>query len=137
MMIGFLKDEMTLKTTLLVWKLMITSNGLISCMIGPDEKFQPLMTLIGIDVLFSVRANLYHCTSSLSIKHVDPSKSKNVWASIIISLLHLIMISTKKHGVGSKDKLGPFSLHDASRSSLITPIQTKHVSFPTPMVVGW
>jgi len=137
MMIGFLKDEMTLKTTLLVWELMITSNGLVSCVIGRDEKFQPLMTPINIDVLFFVRTNLYHRTSSLSIKHVDPSESKSVWASIITSLLHLIMISTKKHGVGSKNKLGPFSLHDASRSSLIAPTNNKHVGFPTPMVVGW
>jgi hypothetical protein len=34
MMIGFLEDEMTLKTTLLVWEPMVTSNGLVSCVIG-------------------------------------------------------------------------------------------------------
>jgi hypothetical protein len=136
-MIRFLRDEMTLKTTLLMWELMVTSNGLISCDFGRDERFQPLTTPISIDVLFFTRANLYHRTSSLSIKHVDLLESKSAWASIITSLLHLTIIGTKKHGVGSKDKLGPFSLHDASRSSLVVPIETKHVGFPTPMVVGW
>ncbi len=57
-------------------------------------------------------------TSSLSIKHVDAPNPKSVWASIVTSLLHLTMISTKKYGVASKDRLGRFSLHDASRFSL-------------------
>jgi hypothetical protein len=34
---------------------------------------------------------LYCCTNSLSMKHVNAPKSKNVWVSIVISLLHLIM----------------------------------------------
>jgi hypothetical protein len=38
MMTWFLWDEMTLKTTLLVWELMVTSNGLVSWVIGPNEK---------------------------------------------------------------------------------------------------
>ncbi len=53
-------------------------------------------------------------------------KSKNVWASIVRRLLHLTMIGTKKHGVRSKNKLGPFSLHDASRCSLTIPIKIKY-----------
>jgi hypothetical protein len=39
---------------------------------------------------------LYCCTSFLSMEHIDVPKSRNVWASIIISLLHLTMINTKK-----------------------------------------
>jgi hypothetical protein len=57
--------------------------------------------------------------------------------SIVTSLLHLIMIGTNKHGVGSKNKLGPFSSHDASRSSLSVPIEIGHACFPTPLVVDW
>jgi hypothetical protein len=47
------------------------------------------------------------------------------------------MIGTKKHGIGLKDKMGPLSLHDASRFSLMVPTETKHVCFLTPLVVGW
>jgi hypothetical protein len=45
------------------------------------------------------------------------------------------MIGTKKHGVGFENRLGPSSLHDASRFSLMIPIETGHVYFPTPLVV--
>jgi hypothetical protein len=38
MMTRFFEDEMTLKTTLLVWESMVTSNGLVTCVIGLDEK---------------------------------------------------------------------------------------------------
>jgi hypothetical protein len=68
MMTWFLRDEMTLKTTLLVWEPMVTSNGLVSCVINFYERFWPSMTLIGIGVLFSTRANLYYRTNSLSKK---------------------------------------------------------------------
>jgi hypothetical protein len=44
-----------------------------------------------------------------------------------MNLLHLIMIGTKKHGVGSEDKLRPFLLHDASRSNFVVPIEFRHV----------
>jgi hypothetical protein len=67
----FLGHEMTLMTTLLVWEPMATSNGLVSCVIGFDERLRPSMTLISIGVLFSIEANLYCCTNSFYIKHVD------------------------------------------------------------------
>jgi hypothetical protein len=35
------------------------------------------------------------------------------------------MIGTNKHGVGSKYKLGPLSLHDTSRSNLVVPTNIK------------
>jgi hypothetical protein len=38
MMTRFLGDEMTLKTTLLVWESMVTSNGLDSYVTCLDEK---------------------------------------------------------------------------------------------------
>jgi len=71
MMIGFLGDEMTLKTTLLVWEPMVTSNGLVSWVIGSDKRFQPLMTSNNTGVFFSTKVNLYYHTNSFSIKHVD------------------------------------------------------------------
>jgi hypothetical protein len=39
--------------------------------IGLDERLWPSMTLIDIGVLFSIEANLYCCTNSFYIKHVD------------------------------------------------------------------
>jgi hypothetical protein len=36
-MIGFFKDEMTLKTILLIYDPIITSNALASCVIGLKE----------------------------------------------------------------------------------------------------
>ncbi len=47
------------------------------------------------------------------------------------------MIGNKKHGVGFENRLGPFSLHDASRSSLVNIIKTGNVCFLIPLVVGW
>ncbi len=47
------------------------------------------------------------------------------------------MISTKKHGVRFEDRLGSFSLHDASRSNFTIPTNTKHVCFLIPLVVDW
>jgi hypothetical protein len=114
-MTRFLRDEMTLKKTLLMWEPMVTFNGLVSCVTHPNKRLQPLMTSTETSVHFSTRANLYYYINSLSIKHVDALKLRNTWASIVTSLLHLTMIGSKKHGVGSKDKLGPFSLHDASK----------------------
>ncbi len=38
MMTSFFEDEMTLKTTVLVWKPMVTSNGLVSQVTGLDER---------------------------------------------------------------------------------------------------
>jgi hypothetical protein len=71
MMTRFLRDEMTLKTTLLVWEPMVTSNGLISWVIGRDERLQSSMTSNGNNVCFSTKINLYCHTNFLSIKHVD------------------------------------------------------------------
>jgi hypothetical protein len=33
------------------------------------------------------------------------------------------MIGTKKHGVQLENSLGPFALHDASKSNLVIPIE--------------
>jgi hypothetical protein len=126
-----------LKTTLLVWESMVTSNGLVTCVIGLDEKLWPSMTSTNTNVFFTTKTNLYCHINSLSIRHVDAPKSKNVWASIITSLLHLIMIGTKNHGDGSEDRFGPFSLHGASKSSLVVPNETIHACFSTPLVVDY
>jgi hypothetical protein len=47
------------------------------------------------------------------------------------------MIGPKKHGVGFEDRLGPFSLHYASRFSLVVPIEIGHACFLTFLVVDW
>jgi hypothetical protein len=65
------------------------------------------------------------------MKHVDELESKSVGASIVTSLLHMTMIGTKNHGVGFENKLGPFSLHDASRSSLVVLADIRHARFLT------
>jgi hypothetical protein len=39
------------------------------------------------------------------------------------------MIGIKKHGVGFENRLGPFSLHDASRFNLEIPTETRNVHF--------
>jgi hypothetical protein len=78
---------------------MVTFNGLVSCVTSLDERFRPSTTSIDTSVLFSTRTNLYCHTNSLSIKHANVLKSRNVWASIIISLLHLMMIGTKVLGL--------------------------------------
>ncbi len=78
MMIGVFRNEMTLMTTLLVWELMVTSDGLVSCVIGLDERFRPLMISINTNVFFSIKTNLYCHTNSLSIKHVDALESRSV-----------------------------------------------------------
>ncbi len=88
-------------------------------------------------MLFSTKANLYCHTNSLGMKHGDAPKLKNVLASIVTSLLHLTMINTNKHGVGFEDRLRPFSLYDASRSSLMIRTEIGHAHFLTPLVVDW
>jgi len=95
------------------------------------------MTSIGTNMFFSTKANLYCHINYLSIRHADALKSKNAWASIIISLLHLTMIGTKKHGDGFEDKFGPISLHGASRSSFVIPTKIIHACFLTPLVVDY
>jgi hypothetical protein len=69
--------------------------------INPDEKLESSMTSTSSNVFFSIKANLYYHTSSLSMKHANVLESRSAWVSIVTSLLHLIMIGTKKRGVGS------------------------------------
>ncbi len=71
------------------------------------------------------------------MKHVDALKSTSVWASIVASVLHLTMIGTRKHGVGSKDRLEPILLHNASKFIFMVPIETRHVRFSIALVVDW
>jgi len=55
---------------------MVTSNALVSFMIGLDERLQLSMTSTSIGVLFSITTNLYYHTNFLSMKHVDVPKSR-------------------------------------------------------------
>jgi hypothetical protein len=53
MMIRFVGDEMTLKTTLLVCDPMVISNALVSCVIGFKKKLQLSLTLMPLAWSFS------------------------------------------------------------------------------------
>jgi hypothetical protein len=86
------------------------------------------MTPIAIRVLISMIIILCHCTSSLSMKHIDALESINVLISIIMDLLYVIVIGNKKQSVGSK--LGPFWTHDVSESSFTIPIEIGCPHFP-------
>jgi hypothetical protein len=48
----------------------------------------------------------------------------------------LIVMGNKKQGVGSKDKVGPFQTHDASRFSFMVFIETIHFYFLSLLVLG-
>jgi hypothetical protein len=62
---------MTLNTALLLCDQIIIFNTLVSCVIGLEERFQPLITLTSISVAFSTNAKLCCCTNLLLMKHVD------------------------------------------------------------------
>jgi hypothetical protein len=57
-MVGFVREEMTLKTTLLVCDPMVISNSLVSCIIGLEKKFRPSITSTAIGVIFFTKGNL-------------------------------------------------------------------------------
>jgi hypothetical protein len=78
MMTRLFGDEMTLKTILLMFDPIVTSNLLVSCVIGLEEKFQLLMISIGSGLSFSTKANLRCWTNYLLIKNAHALKSINV-----------------------------------------------------------
>jgi len=49
-------------------------NGGCILVIGFDERLRLSMTLIGVNVFFATRANLYCRTNSLSMKHANAQK---------------------------------------------------------------
>jgi hypothetical protein len=71
MMIGFVVDEMTLKTTLLLHDPIVTINALVSCVIGHEERFQPSITSTTTGVVFSNNVKLCCRTNSLLMKHAN------------------------------------------------------------------
>jgi hypothetical protein len=71
MMIRFVRDEMTLKTTLLLCDPIVTINTLVSCVKDPKERFRPSIILNTIGVAFSTNAKLCCHTNSLSMKYAD------------------------------------------------------------------
>jgi hypothetical protein len=103
MMIEFVKDEITLKTTLLVCNPMIIFNALVSCVVSFEKK--PLITM---NIVFFTRVSLNYRTNFLSMKHLDAPKSSNVLTFIIVDLLHLIVINKEKQSLEFKYKLGQF-----------------------------
>jgi len=52
MMIGFVRNEMTLKITLLLCDSIVTINPLVSCVTSLEKRFQPLIALTIIGVFF-------------------------------------------------------------------------------------
>jgi hypothetical protein len=103
MMIEFVKDEITLKTTLFVCNPMIIFNALVSCVVSFEKK--PLITM---NIVFFTRVSLNYRTNFLSMKHLDAPKSSNVLTFIIVDLLHLIVINKEKQSLEFKYKLGQF-----------------------------
>ncbi len=130
MMIGFVGDEMTLKIILLVCNPMVIFNALVSCVVSYKERFWPLITSIATSMVFFTKGNLSCRTNSLSMKHINASKSSNASISVVMDLLHLIVIDIKKQGVGLKDRLRSFRSHNASKSSLIIPTKIRSPHFP-------
>jgi hypothetical protein len=108
MMIGFVENEMTLKTTLLLCDPIIIINALVSCITSPEERFQPMLISTTIGVAFSTNVKLCCCTNLLSMKYADAPESKSVWVCTTMDLPPLIMMGNKKQGVGFKDKVKPF-----------------------------
>jgi hypothetical protein len=108
MMLGFVGNEMTLKTTLLLCDPIVTVNALVSCIIGLEESFQPSITSTATGVAFSTNAKLCCRTNSLLMKHANALESKSAWVCIVVDLSPLIMMGNKKQGVGSKDKVRSF-----------------------------
>jgi hypothetical protein len=76
--IMFFEEKITLKTTLLVYYPIVTSNALVSCVISPKNKFQMSMTSSIIDVFFFTKANLFCHINSLLMKHAYTLKFKSV-----------------------------------------------------------
>lgn len=76
--IMFFEKKITLKTTLLVYYPIVTSNALVSCVISPKNKFQMSMTWTIIDVFFFTKANLFCHINSLLMKHAYTLKFKSV-----------------------------------------------------------
>jgi hypothetical protein len=74
MTIGFVKDEMTLKATLLVCVLIVIFKALVSCVIGPKERLRPSMTSTTTSMLFFMIIILCHSIKTLSMKHADALK---------------------------------------------------------------
>ncbi len=58
MMIGFVINEMTLKTTLLLCDPIVTDNALVSCVTSLERRFQPLITLTIVGIVFSTNDKL-------------------------------------------------------------------------------
>jgi len=69
MMIGFVKDEMTLKTTLLVCDPIVISDALVSCVIGLKEKLWLSLTFTTANMVFFTKGSLSCHTNSLLLKH--------------------------------------------------------------------
>jgi hypothetical protein len=136
MMIRFVKNEMTLKLTLLLCDPIVTINTLVSCGTSPKKRFQTSITLTTISVTFSTNAKLCCRTNSLSMKHADSPKLKSVWVCIVVDSSPLIVMGNKIQGVGFENKGRPFLMHDALRSNLTVPIEIKCSHFPSLLALG-
>jgi len=70
------------------------------------------------NVTFFTKENLC-CTNSLLMKHIDALKLNNVWVFIVVDLLHLITIGSRKQSVGFEYKMGPFWRYDMHWGSIL------------------
>jgi len=106
MMIRFVRNEMTLKTTLLLYDLIITINTLGSCVTTHEERLWTSIILTATSITFSTNTKLCYHTNFLLMKHVDAPESKNAWVCIVMDLPPLIVMGNEKQVVGPKDKVG-------------------------------
>jgi len=74
MMIGLIKGELILKPILLLCDTIVIINVLVSCVIGPEERFRLLIILITTSVVFSTNIKSCCHTKPLLMKHVDAPK---------------------------------------------------------------
>jgi hypothetical protein len=108
MMIMFVRNGMTLKTTLLLCDQIDIVNTLVSCIISLEKRFRPLITLTATNVTFSTNTKLCCHTNSLSMKHVNALEPRCVWVHTIVDLPPLIVMGNKNKMLVLKTRLNYF-----------------------------
>jgi hypothetical protein len=85
-MIGFIRDEMLFKTTLVECSPMVISNVLVSCITCPKRKALVINNLPYINMVILTRGSLSYFINFLLMKLVDAIERRNVSIFIIVDL---------------------------------------------------
>jgi hypothetical protein len=86
MMIGFVRDEMLFKTTLVECSPMVISNVLVSCITGPKRKALVINNFPYINMVILTRGSLSYLINFLLMKLVDAIERRNVSIFIVVDL---------------------------------------------------